>query len=66
MSKAILYEWKLKYWDWDYNVFFAANLQGDDHLGVIQVLLTKCQESEELCNEFYLQLMKQTTDHPGM
>ncbi|XP_074662295.1 pleckstrin homology domain-containing family H member 2-like [Tubulanus polymorphus] len=42
----------------------STNLQGDDHLGVIQVLLNKCLESEDICNEFYLQLIKQTTDHP--
>ena len=32
---------------------------------MIQTVMQKCQETEALCNEFYLQLIKQTTDHPG-
>ena len=37
-----------------------------DHTEMIQTVMLKCQETEALCNEFYLQLIKQTTDHPGM
>ncbi|ESO93643.1 hypothetical protein LOTGIDRAFT_119149, partial [Lottia gigantea] len=35
-----------------------------DHTGMIQIVMTKCLESDHVCNEFYLQLIKQTTDHP--
>ncbi|KAL4238111.1 hypothetical protein ACF0H5_002823 [Mactra antiquata] len=35
-----------------------------DHVEMIQTVMQKCQEVEALCNEFYLQLIKQTTDHP--
>ncbi|XP_052766932.1 myosin-I heavy chain-like isoform X3 [Mya arenaria] len=35
-----------------------------DHTEMIQTVMQKCQESEALCNEYYLQLVKQTTDHP--
>ncbi|XP_052271099.1 unconventional myosin-VIIb-like isoform X2 [Dreissena polymorpha] len=35
-----------------------------DHTEMIQTVMQKCLESEALCNEFYLQLIKQTTDHP--
>ncbi len=33
-----------------------------DLIVVVQTLITKCMENEDLCNEFYLQLIKMTTD----
>lgn len=30
-----------------------------------QQILSACIADSELCNEFYLQIIKQTTDHPG-
>ncbi|XP_055956825.1 myosin-I heavy chain isoform X1 [Patella vulgata] len=37
-----------------------------DHIGMIQIVMTKCLESDHVSNEFYLQLIKQTTDHPDV
>ena len=37
----------------------------EDHVTMMQNVMLKCLESDFLCNEFYLQLVKQTTDHPG-
>ena len=34
-------------------------------MGVVQTLVAKCIESEDLCNEFYLQLIKETTETPS-
>ena len=45
-------------------VSFAAVLEEADMAGVVQTLITKCMESDDLCNEFYLQLIKQTSDCP--
>ena len=42
----------------------VAVLEDIDLVGVVQTLVTKCMESDEICNEFYLQLIKQTTDTP--
>lgn len=40
----------------------SAVLEEADMAAVVQTLITKCMESDDLCNEFYLQLIKQTTD----
>ena len=45
-------------------ICFAADTD-EDHLTMMQNVTLKCLESDFLCNEFYLQLVKQTTDHPG-
>lgn len=37
----------------------------DDVVMLVQVAIQKCIEKEALCNEFYLQLIKQTTEQPG-
>ena len=37
-------------------------LQAMDLVIVVQALIIKCIEKEALCNELYLQLIKQTTD----
>eukprot|EP00118_Oscarella_pearsei_P025077 m.307450 g.307450 ORF g.307450 m.307450 type:complete len:2013 (+) comp42307_c0_seq1:102-6140(+) len=36
----------------------------DEHSNLVQIVVSKCLEKEALCNEFYLQLVKQTTDQP--
>ncbi|XP_059160288.1 unconventional myosin heavy chain 6-like isoform X2 [Physella acuta] len=35
-----------------------------EKMNLLQGLMQKCLESDFICNEFYLQLVKQTTDHP--
>ena len=40
-------------------------VEADDCVTMIQLATQKCLEKEALCNEFYLQLVKQTTDQPG-
>lgn len=40
-------------------------LDYEDAAMLVQVVVAKCIEKEALCNEFYLQLIKQTTDQPG-
>lgn len=50
---------------WCYDVMFScvvAALDDMDLVVVVQTLITKCMENDNLCNEFYLQLIKQTTD----
>ena len=32
---------------------------------MVQLAIQKCIDKEAFCNEFYLQLIKQTTDQPG-
>ena len=36
-----------------------------DRYEVVQLLIKRALESDELCNELYMQLMKQTTENPG-
>ncbi|CAG5127788.1 unnamed protein product, partial [Candidula unifasciata] len=33
-------------------------------MNMVQALMQRCLESDFICNEFFLQLVKQTTDHP--
>ena len=40
-------------------------VEADDCVTMVQLAAQKCLEKESLCNEFYLQLIKQTTDQPG-
>lgn len=35
-----------------------------DHITLIQSVIQRCLDKEELCNEFYMQLIKQTTEQP--
>lgn len=45
----------------------AGGVESEDdpeHVNLIQVAIQKCLEKEDVCNEFYLQLIKQTTDNP--
>ena len=37
----------------------------EDVMTLVQLSLEKCLEKEALCNEFYLQMIKQTTEQPG-
>ncbi|XP_055908481.1 myosin-I heavy chain isoform X1 [Eupeodes corollae] len=36
----------------------------DEHITLIQSIMDRCMRKESLLNELYLQLVKQTTDHP--
>jgi len=40
----------------------TASLDDNDLVLVVQTLIHKCMENEHLCNEAFLQLIKQTTD----
>ncbi|CAH1792132.1 unnamed protein product [Owenia fusiformis] len=42
----------------------TGGLESKDHAVVIQTLISKCLENSQLCNEFFLQLIKQTTAQP--
>ena len=42
-----------------------VEVEADDCVTMVQLATQKCLEKEALCNEFYLQLIKQTTDQPG-
>lgn len=39
-------------------------VEPEDCITMVQLAIQKCLEKESLCNEFYLQLVKQTTDQP--
>ena len=41
------------------------DINTDDAITLTQLVISKCLDKEILCNEFYLQLIKQTTDQPG-
>lgn len=43
-------------------LFVLAALDDMDLTLVVQTLIHKCMENEHLCNECFLQLIKQTTD----
>jgi hypothetical protein len=36
----------------------------DEHVNLIQSIMERCMRKEAVLNELYLQLVKQTTDHP--
>lgn len=36
----------------------------DEHITLIQTIMTRCMQNDALLTELYLQLVKQTTDHP--
>lgn len=36
----------------------------DEHITLIQSIMDRCMRKESMLNEMYLQLIKQTTDHP--
>ncbi|KAK0050723.1 unconventional myosin-X [Biomphalaria pfeifferi] len=42
----------------------AENTNEAEKSNMVQQLMQKCLESDFICNEFYMQLVKQTTDHP--
>lgn len=50
----------LTFANWD-----ATERPESERILVVQLLIHKCLENEDLCNEFYMQLIKQTTDNTG-
>merc|ERR1719171_2977823 len=41
------------------------SVDGDrDHIVLVQTVIQRCLDREELCNELYMQLIKQTTEQP--
>ncbi|XP_055373723.1 myosin-I heavy chain isoform X2 [Condylostylus longicornis] len=42
----------------------AVQRAEDEHITLIQSIMDRCMRKESLLNELYLQLIKQTTDHP--
>jgi len=43
-------------------MMLTAALDDSDLVVVVQTLIHKCMENQNLCNEVYLQIIKQTTD----
>lgn len=44
----------------------AAATSDDQQLNMVQGVVEQCMKRDILLNETYLQLIKQTTDHPGV
>lgn len=44
----------------------AAATSDDQQLTMVQGIVEQCMKRDILLNETYLQLIKQTTDHPGV
>ncbi|BFZ12100.1 hypothetical protein BsWGS_15138 [Bradybaena similaris] len=42
----------------------AEDTGEEERMNMVQNLMQRCLESDFVCNEFYMQLVKQTTDHP--
>ena len=41
------------------------DINPEDIMTLVQMVIQKCLEKEAICNEFCLQLIKQTTEQPG-